>query len=252
MTKNLTNNLRLPGAYVRAVTNDSYDRGDCEFTATELLKPPRIRRLSLDNKDNIVHEAADMVAILFGKAIHSILEHANRDGLVEKRFYAEVDGRRISAQIDHLSWSDAGFGEDLIDWKTCTIYKVNRPGKFEPDWEAQVNIQLECLRQNGIDAKRLWIVPFIKDFSAIKAQTIPNYYPKTGVLKIPLPLWERARTVDFIRSRMEFHDLAKIKLPECTRDEHWDYKRCLAYGSECAPFCEQWKQKQNKKKEINQ
>ncbi len=243
----MTNELNLPGAYVRAVSpeNDKYDRGTCEFTATELIKPPRILRLKEVTKDEKINiDVMDSVHLLFGKAIHAILEHANRDGLVEKRFYAKIDGRVISSQIDTLSWDDNGAGEDLLDWKTCTIYQVNRKGKFDPDWASQVNIQLECLRQNGLDAKKLFVVPFIKDFSAIKAMVVPKYYPISGVLKVELPLWPREQTVDFIKHRMDLHDQAKIELPECTDDEHWGHKRCLAYGAECAPFCDQWKKKQ--------
>ena len=249
----MTNELNLPGAYVRAVSpeNDKYDRGDSEFTATELIKPPRILRLKELTKDKEVRiDVKDSVHLLFGKAVHAILEHANRDGLVEKRFYAKINGRTISAQIDTLSWDDSGIGEDLLDWKTCTIYKVNRKGKYDPDWAAQLNIQLECLRQNGLDAKRLFIAPFIKDFSAIKAMVVPKYYPLSGVLKVQLPLWARANTIAFIEQRMELHDKAKEVLPECTDDEHWGHKRCLAYGAECAPFCDQWKLKQ-KQKELN-
>ena len=41
--RTITNVLNLPEAIVRAVTRDTYSKGQAEFSVTELLLPPRVR-----------------------------------------------------------------------------------------------------------------------------------------------------------------------------------------------------------------
>ena len=38
----LTNRFNLPEPFVAAVSSDDYERGDAEYTTTELIKPSRI------------------------------------------------------------------------------------------------------------------------------------------------------------------------------------------------------------------
>ena len=40
----LTNEYGAPDAFVKAIEGDPYTKGDADFSATELLKPPQIVR----------------------------------------------------------------------------------------------------------------------------------------------------------------------------------------------------------------
>src|SRR5258706_69449 len=68
----VTNKHGLPDAIVRAVLNDPYDRGDADFTVTQLLQPPQLARLTQANP--IPEDVSDRIWALLGHAVHVILE----------------------------------------------------------------------------------------------------------------------------------------------------------------------------------
>ena len=62
----LTNRFRMPKAFVRAVENDSYHKGDkVDFSVTELLSSPHQRNLKRIHKDEIVEDVIDRVWALY-------------------------------------------------------------------------------------------------------------------------------------------------------------------------------------------
>ena len=70
----LTNKYRAPDAFVKAIEGDPYTKGDADFSATELLKPPQIVRLYNEHKDTITTDVRDEWWKLLGKGVHTILE----------------------------------------------------------------------------------------------------------------------------------------------------------------------------------
>src|SRR5215472_16798226 len=98
---NLTNELNLPEPLVEAVRRDPYDRGDSDFTVSELVSPPRIVQLRRKHSGQFTEDASDRIFSLFGQAIHIILERsAGERYLVEERFSLKYpDGTRVSGRI---------------------------------------------------------------------------------------------------------------------------------------------------------
>lgn len=240
----MTNLEGYPEAVVLGITNDDYTRGECDFTATELLKPPRVRALQKKHGHEVVVDVADMVYAFEGKILHKILEKANRTGLIEKRFFATIEGRKVSAQIDTLAWDDNVPGL-LSDWKRCSAFKLN---KVDADWTLQLNTQAYILSENDIEVTGLQIVAFAKDHSKVMAATQKNY-PKSAIARIPLPYWSKQETLDKIMERIERHEAAEKELPECSDDERWNRfnrsfgkivpLRCRMY-CEVNKFCDQY------------
>lgn len=216
----LTNKTNLPEAIVRAMANDPYDAGDSDFTATGLLKPARAAALEKLHAHEIEEDVEDGLYRLYGQVAHGILERANMADMAEKRFFAgfEVDGKmyKISAQMDTLSIVDGA----LSDFKFTTSwgFKADQPPK--PEWIAQLNIQLELMRQNGLDANKLQIIGLLRDWQINEAKGNPNY-PQSQIAIQPIPIWPRAQTVSFIKMRIAAHVEAQLALPTCSRDERW-------------------------------
>lgn len=241
----ITNKSGLPQAVVHAVTMDDYDRGDCHYTVTELLKPPRVLALQAKYKEEIESDVEDMIYALEGKILHKVLENADRHGLVETRFFGDVEGYKISAQIDTLAWDDQN-SKILSDWKRCSVFKLN---KVDADWAFQLNVQAYLLKQNGLEVDGLQIVAFAKDHSKVDAVTQKNY-PKTPIAKIPIEAWSEDKTKAAILERIYIHENAKKNLPECTDEERWRRfnrkfgritpLRCLFYCS-VSKWCDQYK-----------
>lgn len=216
----LTNNSNLPEALVRAMTNDPYDKGDSDFTATSLLKPARVVALEKRHAHEMSEDAEDGLYRLYGQVAHGILERANMADLAEKRFYSnfEVNGKnyKVSAQMDTLSIVES----TLSDFKFTTAWGFKKDQAPKADWVAQLNIQLELMRYNGLDAKKLQIIGLLRDFQLSQAKNDPNY-PQSPVATHAIPMWSRETTMAFIKMRIAAHVDAKTTLPECTKEETW-------------------------------
>lgn len=223
----LTNNSGLPDALVKALLNDTYNSGDSDYTATSLLKPVQLKALSERYHDQLEEEAEDGLYRLYGQVAHGILERANMLDLAEKRFFTVISNKKVSAQLDTLSIADG----ILSDFKFTTSWGFKKDSPPKADWIAQLNIQLELLRRNGFDAKKLQIIGLLRDWQIREAKLNPNY-PQSPVAVVEIPMWSREQTVSFIEMRIAEHETAKIMsdevLPECSFEERFAGKEAWA------------------------
>lgn len=238
----LTNRYGFPEAIVRAMRNDKYDKAGSDFSATELLKPARARALSVLHADQIEEDVSDKVYALLGQATHSILERAARsEDLVEQRFFGTFMDVTVSAQIDLLEHDT----QILSDWKVTKAYPFTTKGGLgqKPEWIQQLNIGLELLRMNGLDAKGLQIIGIIRDFDQrcldMSSRQFMAGYPKSEIVSIDIPIWPREQTLAFISSRVSAHVDAMEKLPSCSVEETWGGRRCARYCN-VNKFCDQY------------
>lgn len=212
----LTNTKNYPDALARAMSNDSYNRGDSDFTVTQLLKPARLSALEERHAHEIQEDVEDGLYRLYGQLVHTLIERANQNDLVEKRFFAEFSGKKISAQVDNLEL----VGKVLSDYKFTTAWGFKADKGPKPEFVAQLNVQLELMRRNGLDAEKLQIVGLLRDWQISQAKSDPNY-PQTPVVVMPIPIWSREQTVAFITMRIAAHVDARTSLPECSAEERW-------------------------------
>lgn len=209
----LTNVLQLPAPVVAALQHDEYDRGDCDYTVSELLLPPRVLALTRLHADEIEEDAADRIYALLGTAVHLILERTNGD-FGETRLYMEVGGYRIGGKPDHFSLADGV----LSDWKVASVWEWILGAR--PEREQQLNIYAELLRENGHAVTRVQNVMIFRDWSKRKARTEQDY-PKRQVCVLDQPLWDSARVRGFVVERIGMHRAARTDLPACTAEERW-------------------------------
>lgn len=232
----LTNKMNLPQAIYNAVKNDPYNKGESDFSVTELIAPAYQRSLMKKHYDELTEDVSDRLWSLYGQLMHSLLERANTNDLVEKRFYGKFGKYKISGQIDSLSL-DTGV---LRDFKFTTAYSfmANRPPKDE--YVQQMNMQLELLRMNGHDAKKLEIIGLLRDWQIAKAKADKNY-PNSQVAKHDIPIWTREETRAFIWSRIKAHT---TKQTACLDSEIWQGRRCADYCS-VNKFCTSYQRRSN-------
>ena len=167
----------------------------------------------------------------------------------------------------------------LFDYKFTSVWAAKEGPKDE--WVQQLNIYRWLAHRYGVDFDKLQIVAIFRDWSKPKASREPDY-PQSQVRVFDLPLWRDDSTEQFIIDRIRAHEAAKTTLPDCTPEEMWEKPevwaikkkpakraivlckslelaekscpsgftiehrpaerpRCESY-CRCAPFCEQWKQ----------
>lgn len=254
-----TNKFNLPQAYVNAVTNDGYSRGDAELSVTQLLKPMQAVILEKQHEEEITEDVSDRFWALFGRATHTILEHGNKDSniLTERRLYMDVDGIRLSGGMDSYEISSG----KLIDWKTASVYKAKE--EDYADWEQQLNCYAELLRVNGHKITSISAFAIFKDhrsWEVLNKRTgkpMFENYPRSPFLEIPLTLWDSEKAMKFIRDRVQEYKKAKEQTTPCSDEERWADKPGASPTKRCGycrvrEFCAQYKElKANEVKPVN-
>ncbi len=214
----ITNKQNLPSALYDALVKDTYEKvGD--FSATELIGPPRIRVLKKVYYDKLTEDCSEHIFRLFGTLIHEILNLADvKNALQEERLTARVNGVVLSGApdlYDHL--------KTLWDFKTTSRWAVLSGVKDE--WKQQLNIYAYLLDANGFQVKKANICAIFRDWAKTQAARDPEY-PQHQVRVFPVKLWSKGDQRIYIEERIRAHLAAEqlpVKdLPHCTPEERWE------------------------------
>ena len=238
----ITNKAKCPEPFYRAILNDSYNNGGSDFTATSLANPPRATALFKAFSEEIEIEAHTRTQSLIGQSVHFLAERAARKGvdIVEKRYFAyfNVDDTNyvVSGQID-LFEPDTGI---LYDWKSTKTYAFHQRtgGGQKPEYIQQMNVCLHLMRMNGLDAKSLRIIALLKDWDEKKAQADAGY-PQIEVFEVDIPIWPTMKTISYIEERIRLHVKARHFLPNCSKEDTWNGRRCERWcdsSTKCEPY----------------
>lgn len=218
-----TNIHNLPAALHDAIVNDDYSKGDSEYSVTELITHPRIVILQRLNRDHIVVDIADRIPALLGKTLHKICETAAKEGeITEERFFASVEGVKISGQVDLQIPKGDGTWE-INDYKLTSVYSVMSE-KIE--WEQQLNMYAHLARLNGKEVSSLKIIAIMKDWQR-KLVGLKAGYPQAQAVVVNIPVWPAAVQAEFVRNRVAIHKNAARAVDEertvdyCSDDDRW-------------------------------
>lgn len=220
---NITNKFNLPQPFVDLVGGDTYSKGESDITTTGLAQPPKIAELTRRHSNEITMDASEKVWTMMGTANHYVLEQIalrNPERYVtEQRFYMDIDGVKLGGQIDLFDRET----ETLWDYKVSSVYKAMSDDKLE--WTKQANVNKLLCEHNGIHPKKLAILLVCKDWKRKEAEFKADY-PKCAIIEIPLPIWQEAETLAYIKSRINLHNAAKLieeddAIPACTEEERW-------------------------------
>jgi len=212
----ITNPDGLPAAIVEAVTNDPYSKGDADFSATKLLKPPQMAGLMRRHWDELEESATDRIWALLGQSVHAILERSDR-AMSEERLYVDVLGFKVGAKFDTLDVRC----RKLSDYKVTSAW-TRVFGSQLDEWNKQLNIYAYVLRSNGYEVESAEIVAIYRDWSRTQADRSPRDYPQAPVEAIPMRLDDADAQRLFIEGRVRLHAAARNgEWPPCTDDERW-------------------------------
>lgn len=218
----ITNNEYLPQPLVSAVTRE-YTYKPKQYSVTALLKGTCQAILERRHDEEIEQDVSEMIWLLFGTAVHSILEqsHETVDQIKENKLILDMpNGYKLSGIFDLYD----DMTGTVTDYKTASVNKV-----LFNDWEdyrKQTLIYCWMLREIGFDAHRGEIVALLKDHSKAKALQGGDY-PQHPVYRIS---WEFTDD-DFCEISKFIHDrfgeisrcelLRDDELPACNESERW-------------------------------
>lgn len=218
----LTNKLQLPQPLFDAVANDGYSRGNSDISVTQLIDPPRKVELIRRHDDELEEDVSDRIFALFGQAIHTILERANRTGDVENRLFAQVATWVVSGQYDRVALIPDSEGRMVLqDWKTAKVNEVING--IKPERELQLNCLAYLAHLHGYQVDALEAIFILRDWSKVRAAK-DGGYPQQQVHVAKLPLWAPEEAARYIGERVALHFRVRTgidPLPDCTAEERW-------------------------------
>lgn len=218
----ITNKYNLPSAFVRLSESD-YDYTDKEYRVTSLLKGIRETLLERRYHNQIEKDASDMIWLVFGSAVHSVLERQPETDteLKEERLKIQIGDYTLSGQFDLYCDEE----KKITDYKTASIWKITY--RDYEDWRSQLLIYAYMMRQHGFDVNFGEVIALLKDHSKSKARRDKDY-PQQPVEKITfaftdddfygIELWLQGRFKDIA----ELEQVEDDVLPICTKKERWN------------------------------
>ena len=217
----ITNKQNLPAPLVALLSRNYYSKGASQYSVTEIMSPPKIRRLREQYDAEMEIDVTKMIASQLGTFMHGKLEAKEVEGYHnEERIFTEVDGVVISGAIDLQQVVEGGVV--IIDYKFVKAWSVKQ-GKT--DWETQLNIYkwlVESVKR--VPVKGLQICAIIKDYAPYDTS---EGYPEAEAIMIDVPMWDAVKTEAYVRQRLEMHRHARMahdfgeELQPCSDEERW-------------------------------
>ena len=219
----ITNKYGLPQAFVTMAESD-YQYKDKRYSVSSLLKGTRETILERRYHNEIEQDVSDMIWLLFGTAVHSILEqHEEADHeLAEEYLILDLEnGYKLSGRFDLYNAKT----KTVTDYKTCSVWKMIYKD-FE-DWRTQLLIYAYMLKSIGFEVETGEIIAMMKDHSKSKAKNDHNY-PQLPVDRIKFSFSDKdfEEIEVFIKER--FKEIAKAEgmaddeLPLCTPEQRFN------------------------------
>jgi len=228
----VTNKHNVPETLMTLATREYYSKGASQYSVTELMSPPRIRRLRDKYIDKIEQDVSDMLWSLLGSALHVVMERSITEGyIMEERLFVNVDDVTISGQIDLQKETPDGY--EIIDYKFTSAWAVMQD-KIE--WEQQLNVY-KWLVESTTHRKvsRLQICALIRDFSRHERK---EGYPSAPVHMVDIPMWSHEKAQKYVEERLSMHREAKMHadfgedLQPCSDEERWQRETIYAVKRE--------------------
>lgn len=218
----ITNKLNLPQAFVKMAERD-YQYEPNEYRVTSLLKGVRETILERRHDAEIKQDVSDMIWLLFGTAVHNVLEHHEEadEEIKETRLKINIGDYILSGQFDLYNAET----KTITDYKTASVWKIIY-GNFD-DWRRQLLIYAYMLRSIGFEVEKAEIVALLKDHSKRDAK-VKAGYPKLPVQKVTFNFTDDdfAEIEQWLKDKFAeiaaAEQLPDDELPLCTPEERFN------------------------------
>jgi hypothetical protein len=221
----VSNRFNLPDVVVKALTVDTYSRGNSDISITTLIDSPRIGILQKEHENEIEQDAVDFLWSRFGTSVHNMFENAaegDETCISEERLYHPIQGWTVSGAIDlqHVELD----GVIISDYKVTSVWSVIYD---KVEWHRQLNCYAWLVRHGKqMPVKQLRIIAILRDWQRRKAEEGGNY-PESPIMIVDIPLWSDSEQDEYVDTRVRMHQSAHggwafdDELPNCSDSERW-------------------------------
>lgn len=214
----VTNRHGVPDVIFRAAQSDKYSRGIADVSVTQLIDAPQISRYRERYSAEISVDVVDRLWSLLGTAVHSLLENASDNQLVEERLFVRAGTLIVSGAIDvQEDQSDGTVG--ILDFKVTSVTSVMY-GK--DSWHKQLNCYAYLVRKNKAKTvSKLQICAILRDWK--RADMLRDArYPRAPIVTIDIPIWPDEEQERYFEERAAIHarSIGGEEIP-CAPDERW-------------------------------
>ena len=228
----ITNKHGVPEPLVTLASKEYYSKGASQYSVTEIMSPPKIKRLREQYNDQVTQDVSDMLWNLLGSALHVVMERGETDGWTkEERLFKEMDGVTISGAIDLQQ--ETPDGVIIIDYKFTSAWAVMQE---KEEWQQQLNVYkwlVETVKRKKVAG--LKICALVRDFNRHETK---EGYPKASIEMVDIPMWDSVTTEAYVRERLNLHRDAKVsadfgdELPACSDTDRWQSETIYAVKRE--------------------
>ena len=201
----ILNPNHLPESLVRAVTPQDREIDFSRMSVTDLIGPPRIRILKLQNWHRMEERVEDRVWLMLGSAFHELMD----------RLALQYNEEKIAIQIDEFTLvgvPDIYEEGILYDYKVTSLWSYIHGVK--DDWVSQLQIYRWMLAPK-VEINKIRVIAILRDW--IKSKSFEADYPDMALKIIDIPLWSTEKVEKYIKDRLQAH---RDNLP-CTEEERW-------------------------------
>jgi hypothetical protein len=218
----ITNNHNLPTVFINAVTKKSYPPKANRVSVSDLISPPQMIALKRKHYAELSMDASDMLWMLLGDAMHTILENASpENALSEEKLVVKRGDIEIVGKPDLLH------NHEISDYKITSVYSFLLGEK--PEWTQQLNLYKWLYEKKGFKVAKLTIHALLRDWTMSKTFKDTNY-PVIPFMTVNIPITETLEIEQFIDKTIA--DLQAETPRPCTPEEQWSRPHVYALMKE--------------------
>ena len=228
----------IPNLYCDLIEEGLRKPNPDRLTVTDLISPPLIKHLKINNWDNIEAKASDFLWMILGNAVHHVFEskglHYSIEQILKPGMITSPEKRlanihQILTANPHEKYIELDLGDTKItgkidfretgvirDFKITSVWSFL--GGIKPEWEQQLNIYCFLCLQKGIPVEKLIVDAILRDWTKVETYR-NNDYPKMPFISLDCKKWSEEQQYNFIISKIKRY---KEEPTECTPEERWE------------------------------
>lgn len=206
--------IKWPDYILEIIKPNTQQPNPERMSITQLGGCPLIRTLWLKYWDKIKQEPEDMLWMVYGNALDSIVKKHCRTGMTDLKFELLMDDFVVVGKPDIYYPQD----KILVDLKTTSVWNLKEPRK---EWIFQLNCYAYLMKRlmPNLEVTKLQVHGLGRDWRQNEKLRYGHDYPDSAFVIMDIPLWSYEEAEKVIDTHLKDHKFNCER--ECTPAEKW-------------------------------